>query len=115
MSLANPDTFLKDELFHYFGSAIENSPEILMECLSILKLHSISAIELFYRWESWCLKMGNEPELILENILLFKQDMQCMLEKKSNLKAKRLAQNKNYSNLHHSSNSSLKALEFDNV
>ncbi|KTW28976.1 hypothetical protein T552_01607 [Pneumocystis carinii B80] len=115
MSHVNTDTFLKDELSHYFGSAIKNRPEVLMECLSILKLHSISAIELFYRWESWCLKMGNEPELILENILLFKQDMQCMLEKKSNLKTKRLAQNKNYNNLHFSSSLSSKALEFDNI
>ncbi|KAG5513157.1 hypothetical protein PMAC_001526 [Pneumocystis sp. 'macacae'] len=88
MSQINLDVFLKNELLDCFGNAIENSPEILAECLSILKIYSISPTELFYRWESWCLKMGNEPELVLENIQLFKKDMQYMLEKRSSLKKK---------------------------
>ncbi|KAG5438673.1 hypothetical protein PCANB_002392 [Pneumocystis canis] len=115
MSQINSDISLKDELFDCFGSSIENNPEILIECLSILKLHSISVTELFYRWESWCLKMGNEPELVLENIRLFKQDMQYGLERKSNSKIKHLINHKDCNNIDYSQKLTHKASEFSNI
>ncbi|CCJ30096.1 unnamed protein product [Pneumocystis jirovecii] len=121
MSQLNSNVLLKNELLDCFGSVIENSPEILMECLSILKLYSISPTELFYRWESWCLKMGNEPELVLENIQLFKRDMQYILEKRSNSKKKQSVYYKDYNNndyspdLVHESSESYKMQVFSNI
>ncbi|KAG4303807.1 hypothetical protein PORY_002787 [Pneumocystis oryctolagi] len=70
MSQIDSDTLLKDELFDCFGNSIKDNPTVLEECLSILKLYSISPIELFYRWESWCLKMGNEPQLFIIKIII---------------------------------------------
>jgi DNA polymerase alpha subunit B len=47
---------------------------------SIIKVYVIPEEELFFKWEAWCFKMGNNPELNLENATLFKQDIQNQLE-----------------------------------
>jgi hypothetical protein len=57
-------------------------PDILGEIQSIVRLHSISAQELFYKWESYSIKMGSEEtKLDLETVRAFKTDVQESLER----------------------------------
>ncbi|KAI9763290.1 MAG: DNA-directed DNA polymerase alpha subunit pol12 [Geoglossum simile] len=63
-------------------------PDILGELHSILRLHSISPQELFYKWESYCLKMGSEEtRLDLETARALKKDVQETLERETRSKA----------------------------
>ncbi|KAL4887352.1 DNA polymerase alpha subunit B N-terminal-domain-containing protein [Aspergillus karnatakaensis] len=56
--------------------------DILAELQSIMRSHSINAQELFYRWESYCLRMGSEEtKLDLDTVRLFKRDVQEQLER----------------------------------
>jgi len=49
---------------------------------SIMRLHSISAQELFYKWESYCLKMGSEETTLdLATVRMFQKDVQDNLER----------------------------------
>ncbi|KAL2821494.1 DNA polymerase alpha subunit B N-terminal-domain-containing protein [Aspergillus granulosus] len=58
--------------------------DILAELQSIMRVHSINAQELFYRWESYCLRMGSEEtKLDLETVRLFKRDVQENLERQA--------------------------------
>ncbi|KAL3460343.1 DNA polymerase alpha subunit B N-terminal-domain-containing protein [Aspergillus heterothallicus] len=58
--------------------------DILAELQSIMRVHSITAQELFYRWESYCLRMGSEEtKLDLETVRLFKRDVQENLERQA--------------------------------
>ncbi|ETN44812.1 uncharacterized protein HMPREF1541_09687 [Cyphellophora europaea CBS 101466] len=64
------------------------SPDILGVLESTQRLHSISAQELFYKWESYCLKMGpEETRLDLENARMFQKDVQEQLERGNQGKA----------------------------
>jgi DNA polymerase alpha subunit B len=56
--------------------------EVMGELESILRLHSTSPQELFYKWESYCLKMGSEDtKLDLDTVRMFKKDVQDSLER----------------------------------
>lgn len=58
------------------------SPDILSVLESTQRLHSISAQELFYKWESYCLKMGSEEtRLDLDTARMFQKDVQDQLER----------------------------------
>lgn len=57
--------------------------DILTELQSILRVHSIAPQELFYKWESYCLKMGEETKMDLETVRLFKRDVQDGLERET--------------------------------
>lgn len=58
--------------------------DVLNELQSILRVHLISPQELFYKWESYCLKMGaEETKLDLETVRAFKRDVQEALERES--------------------------------
>lgn len=57
--------------------------DILTELQSILRIHLISAEELFYKWESYSMKMGEEVKLNMETVRGFKQDVQEALERES--------------------------------
>lgn len=62
--------------------------DILNELRSILRFHSISPQELFYKWESYTLKMGSEEvKMNLETVRAFKKDVQETLERESRGKA----------------------------
>jgi DNA polymerase alpha subunit B len=64
--------------------------DVLAVLQSILRDHSIPPQELFYKWESYCLKMGAEDtKLDLETVRLFKRDVQEALERESRGKASR--------------------------
>ncbi|KAL1999223.1 hypothetical protein VTN02DRAFT_4869 [Thermoascus thermophilus] len=58
--------------------------DVLAELQSILRVHSISPQELFYKWESYSLKMGaEETKLNLDTVRAFKRDVQDNLERES--------------------------------
>lgn len=63
--------------------------DVLAELQSILRVHSITAEELFYKWESYSIKMGEEVKLNLDTVRGFKQDVQEALERESRGKAGR--------------------------
>ena len=65
--------------------------DVLAELQSILRVHSISAEELFYKWESYSMKMGDETKLTMDTVRGFKQDVQEALERESRGKAGRQA------------------------
>lgn len=74
------------ELNEVFASAAPDGlpQDVLGELQSILRVHSISAQELFYKWESYCLKMGpEETRLDLNTVRFFKKDIQESLERES--------------------------------
>ena len=80
----------KAELNELFAilPATKLPPDVLGELQSILRLHSISPQELFYKWESYSMKMGSEQtKLELSTARAFKNDLQEMLERESRGKA----------------------------
>ncbi|PYI04588.1 DNA polymerase [Aspergillus sclerotiicarbonarius CBS 121057] len=80
------------ELNELFAAAAPDGlpKDVLAELQSILRIHSISAQELFYKWESYCLKMGpDELKLDLGTVRLFKKDVQDTLEREARGKAGR--------------------------
>ncbi|PYH87928.1 DNA polymerase [Aspergillus ellipticus CBS 707.79] len=80
------------ELNELFAAAAPDGlpKDILAELQSVLRIHAISAQELFYKWESYCLKMGpDELKLDLATVRLFKKDVQDTLERESRGRAGR--------------------------
>ncbi|KAF7718490.1 DNA polymerase alpha subunit B [Penicillium ucsense] len=57
--------------------------DILAELQSILRIHLITPEELFYKWESYSIKMGDELKLSMDTVRGFKQDVQEALERES--------------------------------
>jgi len=69
-----------NSLFTPSGNGLE--PDILGVLESILRLYSITPQELFYKWESYCLKMGSEEtKLDLGTARMFQKDVQDSLER----------------------------------
>jgi DNA polymerase alpha subunit B len=73
------------ELNDFFvGSFPDGIPkDILVDLLSMLRVHSISAEELFYKWESYSMKMGDGVTLTSETVKGFKQDVLETLERET--------------------------------
>lgn len=60
------------------------SKDVLTELQSILRLHAISPQEVFWKWESYSMKMGSEEtKLDLQTVRAFKRDVQDTLERES--------------------------------
>ncbi|KAF2104696.1 DNA polymerase alpha/epsilon subunit B [Rhizodiscina lignyota] len=74
-----------DTLQDRFGGASRQvAPDVLGELQSILRLHGISPQELFYKWESYSIKMGaEETKLDLATTRDFKKDLHEALERES--------------------------------
>lgn len=71
-----------DELFT--GSAPDGlAQDVLTELQSMLRLHGITAQELFYKWESYSMKMGEDTKLDLNTARAFKRDVQDSLEREA--------------------------------
>lgn len=86
-----------DELNELFAGAAPGGipKDVLAELQSILRVHSIAPQELFYKWESYCLKMGaEETKLNLDTVRMFKRDVQDTLERESRGKAGRHAESR---------------------
>jgi len=79
-------TDIIDELNEFFQVPGESSlpADILGELQSIRRLHSISAQELFFKWESYSIKMGSEEtKLDLKTVRALKKDIQETLEREN--------------------------------
>jgi DNA polymerase alpha subunit B len=64
-----------------------NTP-ILAELQSIIRIHEISPDQLFFKWESYCIKMGaEETQLNFKTVRDFKKDLKEMLEREVREKA----------------------------
>lgn len=75
-----------DELNELFASSYPDGlpKDVLAELQSILRVHAISPQELFYKWESYSLKMGpDETKLNLDTVRMFKRDVQDTLERET--------------------------------
>ena len=70
------------ELTEHFspgGKELENDVFVVLQ--SIMKLHQLSAEDLFYKWEAHCLKLDQDvKDLSMERLRAFKQDLQDVLE-----------------------------------
>lgn len=73
----------------------ELGPDVLSELQSISRLHQLSAQDLFFKWESYCIKMDMEGnKLSISTARALKQDVQDALERNNraqNLKAEKRA------------------------
>jgi DNA polymerase alpha subunit B len=73
------------DLNSLFAPSSALSPDIMGELESMLRLYSISPQELFYKWESYSLKMGSEDtKLNLDTVRMFKKDVQDGLGRDTN-------------------------------
>lgn len=55
---------------------------VLVELKSIMQLHSLSPQDLFFKWESYCIKMDiDEMKLSVETLGALKQDLLDALER----------------------------------
>ena len=70
------------ELNDHFQVAGETTlpVDILGELQSISRLHSMTPQELFYKWESYCIKMGPDTKLNMDTVRAFKKDTQDVLD-----------------------------------
>ena len=74
------------ELIERFGSL---PPDVMGELHSMLRLYDVDAQELFFKWESYSMKMGpDDTRLDYDTVLAFKKDVQELLEKELRAKAK---------------------------
>ncbi|KAK2002694.1 DNA polymerase alpha/epsilon subunit B [Colletotrichum falcatum] len=72
------------ELFTTGEKDIE--PDVLSELQSVMRLHELSPEDLFYKWESFCIKMDMDamnPDIV--HVRNFKKDIQDALEKSNRL------------------------------
>jgi DNA polymerase alpha subunit B len=57
-------------------------PDVLSELQSIMRLHSLSPEDLFFKWESYCIKLDTDAQIVtLEGLRNLKQSIQDELEK----------------------------------
>lgn len=81
------------ELFAAANSDME--PDVLAELNSIMRLHSIDAQELWYKWESYSIKMGSDDmKLNIDTARALKKDVQDALERDNRAKSHGLNANK---------------------
>jgi len=80
---------LTTEINELFASPnTELQQDVLGELQSILRIHSLSPQELFFKWEAYCLKMGAEStRMDYKTARDFKKDLQDALERESRGKA----------------------------
>ncbi|KAF8544814.1 DNA polymerase alpha subunit B N-terminal-domain-containing protein [Trichophaea hybrida] len=74
------------ELIERFGT---QPPDVMAELQLMLRIYDIDAQELFFKWESYSMKMGpDDVKLTYDTVLAFKKDVQEQLEKELRGKAK---------------------------
>lgn len=77
----NPKMASNEDLGEIFNAS-ELTPEISRELKSIIDLYSIDAQELFYKWESYSMKMGAESTTMdLKTVREFRKDLYEQLER----------------------------------
>ena len=79
------DTDVLQELFAPPGTQLGG--DVLHELQHISRLHSLSPQEMFYKWESYVIKMGNENiAMDAQTVRDFKKDLQDALERETRTK-----------------------------
>ncbi|OHW91598.1 DNA polymerase alpha subunit b [Colletotrichum incanum] len=82
-SATSNEIMAETELKEFFTSGDKSlEPDVLSELQSIMRLHELSAEDLFYKWESFCIKMDMDalnPDIV--HVRNFKKDIQDALEK----------------------------------
>jgi DNA polymerase alpha subunit B len=80
ITMADADVQELNERFALGDKPLE--PDMLAELQSIMRMHSLSAQDLFFKWESYCIKMDmNEMKLSLDTLRSLKRDIQDTLER----------------------------------
>ena len=70
------------------ASASKLEPDVLSELQSIMRIHLLPPQELFYKWESYSIKMGSDDmKLDIETARALKRDIQDGLERESRNKS----------------------------
>ncbi|KAF3760318.1 DNA polymerase alpha, subunit B [Cryphonectria parasitica EP155] len=71
------------ELNERFGAGDKGlGQDVVVEMQSIMRLHNLSPEDLYFKWESYCIKLDmNETQPSFERMNAFKQDLQDALEK----------------------------------
>ncbi len=78
--MADVETQELNERFATGDKPLEHN--VLVELKSIMQLHSLSAQDLFFKWESYCIKMDmDEMKLSVETLGALKQDLLDALER----------------------------------
>ena len=81
--MADTDTI--NELFAPPGSPLPS--DVINEILVLMRLHSISPQELFYKWESYVMRMGVEnTQMEYKTVRDFKKHLEDVLERESRAK-----------------------------
>lgn len=79
-------------LHEHFSPNGPLEPDVLAELQSTMRLHGLSAEDLFYKWESYCIRLGTEASAMsLPVVRNFKQSVQDELEKSIHAQAERKA------------------------
>ncbi|KAF2486215.1 DNA polymerase alpha subunit B N-terminal-domain-containing protein [Neohortaea acidophila] len=75
-----------NELFASPGATLPQ--DVTNELLTTMRLHSLSAQELFYKWESYVIKMGvDNTNMDYKTVKDFRKDLQDALDRESRAKA----------------------------
>ncbi|KAK3358940.1 DNA polymerase alpha subunit B N-terminal-domain-containing protein [Lasiosphaeria hispida] len=76
------------ELTERFGTGDEPlQPDILSELKSIMRLYGLGVSDMFFKWESYCIKMDMDTKTSLDSLRAFKQDLQDALERSTRTQA----------------------------
>lgn len=77
------------ELNDRFGAGDNGlGQDVVVEMQSIMRLYSLSPQDIFFKWESYCIKLDIESQLpSYEKMRAFKQDLQDALEKSTRTQA----------------------------
>jgi DNA polymerase alpha subunit B len=71
------------QLNQRFGSGTKDlEPDVVAELKSIMRMHQLSVQDLFFKWESYGMKMGMDDfKASIDNLRAFKQNLQDELER----------------------------------
>lgn len=77
------------ELNERFGSGSKDlEPDVVAELKSILRMHQLSVQDLFFKWESYGMKMGlDDFKASIDNLRAFKQNLLDDLERSNRSQA----------------------------
>ncbi|KFY20711.1 hypothetical protein V491_03505 [Pseudogymnoascus sp. VKM F-3775] len=88
ITMADPVVEELNALFAPASATKKLEADVLGELQSIMRLHSIPSEELFYKWESYSMKMGRDDmKLDIETSRGLKQDIQDGLERETRNKS----------------------------
>ena len=84
MPSAVGDDHISKQIVEQFNFSPVDDETVIAECLSMLRLYSISAEDLFYKWEAFCLDMDiKQTSITLDLARNLKANIQEKLEKEN--------------------------------